>query len=443
MRRKRRGIALAATVTCALLFAGHSLLRRSGLQPVLYTVSLPPGAYGVALDTRTRRAFISGASVTTGTGSVWVYDLPTGHLLRTLGPFPPSVEVTVIAVFQRAFVTDGSGLVTILDARSGRILGTTAAGGDPTAIAVDARHGWLALTNPNSDSIDVLDARTGREVRRIYLSPSAEPSGIWVDDRTQRVISVNAGTHTISVVDAARGVVVHTVPVGGYPWVAVDGRHGHVLVPTRHGLLVLASATGRILRTIPVPTHPDAITVDERTGHAFLTSAQIVTMVDTRTGRQLRTIPGRGVVVGIDDRRDRIYVWSAGALRVLDGQSGALIRTEGQGLSPAVVAISPFHHRVLVASTDPVGNTGAPVTAHLIAADGTVLWSQGVGVAPVALTVDDQAHYAIILTAGEAMARTDPGQWLPRWMRDLPFLPVPLHMPAEIPAQMIVLDLAR
>src|SRR5437763_11055908 len=167
-------ILLVVSVACAVTLVGLGLLRRRGPQPVLYTVALPQSSYGVALDTRIGRAFISGASVTAGTGSVDVYALRTGHLIRTLGPFSPNVEVTVIVPLQRAFVMDGSGLVTMLDSRSGRVLGTSVAGGNPTFADVDARHGWLVLTNPNRDSIDVVDARTGREVRSIYLTPLAE-----------------------------------------------------------------------------------------------------------------------------------------------------------------------------------------------------------------------------------------------------------------------------
>ena len=232
MFRRRERLVLAVGVVCTVTLAGLGFLRHRDLQPVLYTVALPQTAYGVSLDTRTGRAFIAGASLAAGTGRVWVYDLRTGQLIRTLGPFSPNVEVTVIAPIQRAFVTDSSGLVSMLDSRSGRVLGTTVAGGSPTFSDVDARHGWLVLTNPNRDSIDVVDARTGREGRSIYLTLSAEPRGVWVDDRTGHVVSANAGTHTVSVIDAARGVVLHTVAVGIFPWVAMARRRGRVLTST-------------------------------------------------------------------------------------------------------------------------------------------------------------------------------------------------------------------
>jgi len=446
MLHRRERLVLVIGVACTVTFAGFGLLRRRDPQPVLYTVALPQTAYGVSLDTRTGRAFIAGASLATGTGSVWVYNLRTGHLIRTLGPFSPNVEVTVIAPLQRAFVTDSSGLVSMLDSRSGRVLGTTVAGGDPTFSAVDARRGWLVLTNPNRDSIDVVDARTGREVRSIYLTLSAEPKGVWVDARTGHIISANSGTHTVSVIDPARGVVLRTMAVGIFPWVAVDRHRGRVLVTTARGVLLLDAASGRALRTIPVQVDAarvGTLTIDEHSGHAFISSTQAVSMVDTRTGRLLRTIHRPGGVVGIDDRRDWVYLWGTGGLSVLDGQTGAPISTMG-ALSADVVAISPRWRRVLVASTDPAGNVSGPAIARLVdIASGTVLWSRAVGVGPVALALDDQAGYALVLTEGGTVKSVDPLRWLPQWARRLPFIPAPPPAQRTIPAQMTVLDLSR
>ena len=447
MLHRRDRLVLAVGVVCTVTFASLGLLRRRDPQPVLYTVALPQTSYGVALDTRTGRAFIAGASLATGTGSVWVYNLRTGHLIRTLGPFSPNVEVTVIAPLQRAFVTDSSGLVSMLDSRSGRVLGTTVAGGDPTFSAVAARHGWLVLTNPNRDSIDVVDVRTGREVRSIYLALSATPKGVWVDDRTGHIISANSGTHSVSVIDPTRGMVLRTVAVGISPWVVVDSRRGRVFVTTARGVLLLDATSGRALRTIPVQVDAarvGTLTIDEHSGHAFISSTQAVSMVDTRTGRLLRTIHRPGGVVGIDDRRDWVYLWGTGGLSVLDGQTGAPISTMVGGLSADVVAISPRRRRVLVASTTPAGNMSGPAIARLVdIASGTVLWSRAVGVGPVALALDDQAGYALVLTEGGTVKSADPLRWLPRWARRLPFIPAPPPAQHTIPAQMTVLDLSR
>ena len=167
-------------------------------------------------------------------------------------------------------------------------------------------------------------------------------------------------------------------------------------------------------------------------------------MVDTRTGRLLRTIHRPGRVVGIDDRRDQVYLWGTGGLSVLDGQTGAPINTMVGGLSADVVAISPRRRRALVASTTPTGNASGPAMARLVdTSSGTLLWSRAGGVGPVALAVDDQAGYAIVLTQGGTVQSADPLRWLPRWARRLPFIPASPPAQRTIPAQMTVLDLSR
>lgn len=284
-------------------------------------------------------------------------------------------------------------------------------------------------------------------MRSIYLTPFAEPMGVWVDDRTGRVVSANRGTHSVSVIDPARGVVLHTVAVGIFPWVVVDSSRGRILVTTARGVLLLAAASGRVLHTIPIQVDAGTtgtLAVDERSGHAFISSTQAVSMVDTRTGRLLRTIHCPGGVVGIDDRRDWVYLWGTGGLSVLDGQTGAPISTMVGGLSADVLAISPRRRRVLVTSTTPAGNMSGPAVARLVdIASGTVLWSRTVGVGPVALDVDDQAGYALVLTEGGTVKSADPLRWLPQWARRLPFIPAPPPAQHTIPAQMTVLDLSR
>jgi len=129
---------------------------------------------------------------------------------------------------------------------------------------------------------------------------------------------------------------------------------------------------------------------------------------------------------------------------VLDGQTGAPVSTMVSGLSADVVAISPRRRRVLVAFTDPAGNMSGPAIARLVdTSSSTVLWSRAVGVGPVALAVDDQAGYALVLTKGGTVKSADPLHWLPRWARRLPFIPAPPPAQHTIPAQMTVLDLSR
>jgi len=383
-----------------------------------------------------------------------VYDLRTGTLIRTLSPFSPNVEVTVIASLRRAVVTDSSGLVTRLDSRSGRVLGTTVAGGSPTFVDADPRTGRMALTNPNRDSIDVVDARTGQLVRSIYLSPFAEPRDVRVDWRARRAYSTNVGTHTVSVIDLGRGRVLRTVPATFYPSVAVDGRCGRAFVPMPRGVLMLDAASGKTLRTIPIRVDPQygaTVTVDERSGRAVV-GGEPAHVMDTRTGHLLWTIPRHTTVVGIDDRDNSVYVrGDDGRLSALDGRTGALLRTLGGAhaagaYAGGAVAFDPGRGHVLVASSgavDAAGTAGGTATVGLFDAhSGGMLWSRPVDVGQVSLAMDGQAGFAIVVTGGGALKGADPLRWLPSWARRLPLIP-PRPSTRTLSARMTALDVSH
>jgi len=447
----RKAFLLTVGATGAATLAGLGLLDHMGSRPALWAVSLPYAPFGVSLDTQAGRTFIFGATLPAGVGRVDVYDLRTGTLIRTLSPFSPNVEVTVVASLRRAVVTDNSGLVTTLDSGSGRVLGTTVAGGDPTFVDADAQTGRMALTNPNRDSIDVVDARTGRLVQSVYLSPFAEPRDVRVDWRAGRAFSMNVGAHTVSVIDVGRGRVLRTVPATFYPSVAVDGRHGRAFVTTSREVLMLNAASGKTLRTIPIHADPQygaTVTVDERSGRAFAGDGRAVYAVDTRTGALLWTGPRHAGVVGIDERDNSIYVrGDDGRLSALDGRTGAFIWTLAGGHAADAVVFDPARGHVLVASSGAVDATGiATGTAMVDLFDvhsGGMRWSRPVGVGQVSLTVDEQAGYAIVVTGGGTLKGADPLRWLPSWARRFPFIPPPRPTTRTLPARMIALDVSH
>src|SRR2546430_1964886 len=75
--------------------------------------------------------------------------------------------------------------------------------------------------------------------------------------------------------------------------VAGDETNGHVLVTMAGRLSVLDGASGRLLRTAPVPLTPFTPVVDERMGRAFLATptTNSVSVLDAGSGRTLRVVP--------------------------------------------------------------------------------------------------------------------------------------------------------
>lgn len=197
------------------------------------------------------------------------------------------------------------------------------------------------IDNGSSNDVSVLDARSGRVIRTVPVRRA--PQAIAVDEQTARVFVANSGGGTVSVLDARTGALVRTVPVGfGDDALAVDTRMGRVLVTSIGAVRVIDASTGNVLQTLTVGGSPYEIAVDTRTSRAFVTGtdggvwaaihhispglppewAGYVAVLDTRRLTLLRTVhvgrDPRGVVV--DEQSGHAFVanyWSD-SVSVLD-----------------------------------------------------------------------------------------------------------------------------
>jgi YVTN family beta-propeller protein len=125
----------------------------------------------------------------------------------------------------RAFVANsGSDTVSVLDARTGALLRTVAVGTTPTTVAVDATYGHVFVANRGSGTISVLDARTGTVLRTIAVGRA--PGALEVDPTRRRVFVANTGSGTVSVLDLQTGALLRTVAVGKSPTDVVMDRVG-------------------------------------------------------------------------------------------------------------------------------------------------------------------------------------------------------------------------
>jgi DNA-binding beta-propeller fold protein YncE len=138
-------------------------------------------------------------------------DTPQAVALDTLPTPPGQQDRLFIAAADNSNRTCPTGpsrvLITDLsrhaDARYGRILRAVAVGKDPRAIAIDERRGRVfVVTAGDADpmrgciptehgAVSVLDARTGRVLRIIPLGVA--PTAIAVDEHTGRAFVLNAG----------------------------------------------------------------------------------------------------------------------------------------------------------------------------------------------------------------------------------------------------------
>ncbi len=317
------------------------------------------------VDDRTGRLFVltsrSGRDngQLTGPGTVHVIDGHTGAVIRAFATGLSPRAMAPDARRGRLFILAGGRLdannvpvgastVRAVDEVSGAVVWTAHAQGLGQiggGVALDARTDRLFVAD--GDGVTVLDARTGRVVRHLSL-PEGEP-GLAVDMAAGRVVASlydsTTRAYSVALLDATTGRVLRTVYDVG-PGV-MDPRVGRYIATESPlsssggviGVTGLDTRSGRIAWTgglPPVKTGypPVAEAVDTARGWVVLVSADVtisgptiygpdrVDVLDTRTGR------GRGSVevgagspaVGVDEQAARIFVANGGdnTVSVLD-----------------------------------------------------------------------------------------------------------------------------
>jgi len=378
----------------------------------------------VAVDEGTRRAFVVTWGRYPHRGRVSVLDTVTGNLLRsvTVGVWPR--RITVAAQAGRVFITntgpsspDGPHeTVSVLDAASGHLLATLPGGDWLIDVVVDDTSGLAFIAAADlgwAGHISVVDARSGRLVRTIHLP--GPPAGMALDTAARRVVVTDYGKGTannshVMVLDARTGRVLRTVLLDGSPSLVVVDRHaGHAFVAAA-GLRILETRGGALLSMPPIALHPAAMVVNESTGrlYALIQGApdtgyvDSLAVLDTHSGRLLRTfrVGRRAGPMAVDPASGRLFLTVGDTLTVCAAATGALLRTVPVGRDPAALLLDEHRGHLLVLTGITVGRPGnRPNHGTLSVVEtrsGALLSTVAVGAEPATMALDAQSGRSFV-----------------------------------------------
>lgn len=169
--------------------------------------------------------------------------------------------------FRRAYtanIPDGS--VTVFDLASGAKLRDVRVGGQPEGIAVstDGRTLWVGdnqghrvVAFDTESFAQVAELQTGQVPIRVLASPD----GRWI-------VTSNAGSGNLTVIDARTREIARTVPVSGSGEAAqvtilfsADGRRLYAAETARNQVAEVDMATGRVLRRLPAGQNGDGLAI--------------------------------------------------------------------------------------------------------------------------------------------------------------------------------------
>ncbi|MDR3748984.1 MAG: YncE family protein [Acidobacteriota bacterium] len=167
------------------------------------------GIHGVTLAPELGRGFISNG----GDNTVTVFDLKTLKKLDSVkvGERPDAIMYDPFTKHVFTFNARSKDS-TVLDAASGKVLGTIPLGGKPEFATTDEK-GMVFVNIEDKSEIAQIDAIKMAVLNHWPLAPCKEPSALALDKAHHRLFA-GCDNKLMAVVDSQSGKVVATVPIG-------------------------------------------------------------------------------------------------------------------------------------------------------------------------------------------------------------------------------------
>jgi len=231
----------------------------------------------VAVVTRDDRAYVSTSSF--NTDAVSVIDTAAGAVLAT---YALAYSVTALAVSpdgKRVYAGrtgDDHVDVAVIDTTAERvgtidIAGGAGAGIDALAVDATGKRLYVATSEAEGSALVVVNLETAAVERRLRIG--APIRGLALDGATAYVLTsdrVRGGV--VHVVDVAGGAVADRIELGtGAPtqlMLAAGDTRAYIVDYDR--VMVLSTASRRVVDTITVSARPSCIAVDAVGGHAYV-----------------------------------------------------------------------------------------------------------------------------------------------------------------------------
>ena len=168
------------------------------------------GVHGVALAPDLNRGFTSNGQ----DSSVTIFNYKTLEVIKVLPIHAVNPDaITYDEASKRVFTWNhGTHDATVIDGAQGTVLGTIPNMGTPETAVTDGK-GTLWVNIEDTGEIVKIDTKSMKETGRFSLAPCRTPTGLAID-RANRVLFAACGSQHMAVIDADKGAVITTLPIG-------------------------------------------------------------------------------------------------------------------------------------------------------------------------------------------------------------------------------------
>lgn len=242
----------------------------------------------------------------------------------------------------------------VVDAGTGKLVGDIANLPGARGVAIVPEMGAGFVTLAKSDRVLVFDLKIFAEIKRIPVG--GEPDAIAYDARTKRLLVANRKGHSVTLVDPNALYAEASVAVDGTPSALVVGERGTVFVTTESGIQRLDVARRRASAAWPAKGVSD-LALDPRRGLLFAAGDGTMTILDAKTGAVRGAAPlGKGASgVASDYELGLAFGTSAdGALAVVHAKDAMpVVQTLPTVPGAYRTAIDPDDHRLYLLAPNP------------------------------------------------------------------------------------------
>src|SRR5262249_11051716 len=167
---------------------------------------------------------------------------------------------------------------TVIDAKSGKVAATVPLGGQPEFAAADPKAGRVYNNLENKSEVVAIDTKSHEVVNRWPIAPGESASGMAFDPSNHRLF---LGCHNklMVMMDSASGKVVGTVPIGdGVDANAFDPETKLAFASCGDGTVTIAHEDSpdklTVVQTLKTERGAKTMTLDPKTHKIYLASAK-------------------------------------------------------------------------------------------------------------------------------------------------------------------------
>jgi outer membrane protein assembly factor BamB len=126
---------------------------------------------------------------------------------------------------------------TVIDAKSGSVVGTIELGGGPEFAVADGK-GTVYINLEDKSELVAVDSATLKIKSRWSLAPAGAPTALAMDVQHHRLFSAGRNPQLMVVLDSDSGKVIQSFPISsGVDAAAYDPETGMIFVSTREGMV--------------------------------------------------------------------------------------------------------------------------------------------------------------------------------------------------------------